>query len=63
MSPPDGVMEENLQRNCEGLLCLVVDERFKVGSYTLGWDGIHDKIWYEKCFRAIGEEYLLSFPW
>ena len=37
MSPPDGVMGVNLQKNCEGLLCLIVDERYMVGSNTLGW--------------------------
>ena len=37
MSPPDAVMGENLQKNCKGLLCLIVDERSKVGRHTLGW--------------------------
>jgi hypothetical protein len=37
MIPPDGCIGASLQRNCESLVALLVDERSLVGSTTLGW--------------------------
>ena len=37
MSPPDGIVGESLQKNCDGVEVLLVDERSLVGSTTLGW--------------------------
>ena len=37
MVPPDGSLGDNLQRNCEGVHVLLVDERSMIGCTTLGW--------------------------
>jgi len=37
MKPPVGSLGENLQKNCEGLKVLLVDERSMIGATTLGW--------------------------
>ena len=37
MSVPDGLLGEALQRNCEAVIALFVDERSLVGCNTLGW--------------------------
>ena len=37
MKPPDGALGEALQKNCDGLKVLLVDERSLVGTTTLGW--------------------------
>lgn len=41
MTPPMGTNAHELQKNCDGLLCLIVDERSLVGSKTLGWMEFH----------------------
>ena len=37
MTPPQGIVGEALQDNCEGLKVLLVDERSLIGVTTLGW--------------------------
>jgi hypothetical protein len=37
MKQPEGSLGENLQKNCEALKVLLVDERSLIGSKTLGW--------------------------
>lgn len=37
MKPPVGSLGENLQKHCEGLNVLLVDERSMIGATTLGW--------------------------
>ena len=37
MQVPEGSIGESLQKNCEGLKVLLVDERSLIGSTTLGW--------------------------
>lgn len=37
MKQPEGSLGENLQKNCEALKVLLVDERSLIGSTTLGW--------------------------
>lgn len=34
---PDGTTGKNLQKKCEGLKTLLVDERSLIGCTTLGW--------------------------
>ena len=41
MSSPVGQTAETLQRNCDGLVCLITDERSLVGCNTLGWMEYH----------------------
>ena len=41
MSPPTGATGEILQKNCENLQCLLVDERSLIGCTTLGWMEFH----------------------
>ena len=43
MSPPVGSTGERLQQNCEGLICLLVDERSLVGCSLLGWMEYHSQ--------------------
>ncbi len=37
MLPPEGKSGEELQKNCEGLVCLLVDERSLIGCKLLAW--------------------------
>ena len=37
MKPPEGSLREGLQKNCDGLKVLLVDERSLIGANTLGW--------------------------
>ncbi|CAG2185619.1 PIF1 [Mytilus edulis] len=37
MNPPEGILGENLQSNCDGVKVLLVDERSLIGATTLGW--------------------------
>lgn len=37
MKPPEGALGEKLQKNCQGLKVLLVDERSLIGATTLGW--------------------------
>ncbi|XP_077977441.1 uncharacterized protein LOC144433002 [Glandiceps talaboti] len=37
MKPPDGLMGEGLQKNCQGVKVLHFDERSRIGATTLGW--------------------------
>ena len=37
MKPPEGILGENLQSNCDGVKVLLVDERSLIGATTLGW--------------------------
>ena len=37
MKPPEGALGEKLQKNCQGLKILLVDERSLIGATTLGW--------------------------
>jgi hypothetical protein len=37
MKAPEGSTGESLQKNCEGLKVILVDERSFIGSTTLGW--------------------------
>lgn len=37
MKPPDGSTGEQLQKNCQDLKVLLVDERSLIGANTLGW--------------------------
>ena len=37
MTPPQGILGEALQDNCDGLKVLLVDERSLIGVTTLGW--------------------------
>ena len=41
MTAPVGTTAEKLQKNCEGLVCLLVDERSLVGCNLLGWMEYH----------------------
>ena len=41
MSFPTGPKAEQLQENCEGLVCLLIDERSLVGCNLLGWMEFH----------------------
>ena len=38
-----GATAETLQRNCDGLVCLITDERSLVGCNMLGWMEHHSK--------------------
>ena len=37
MTPPDGSLGDKLQKNCQGVHALLIDERSMIGSTTLGW--------------------------
>lgn len=37
LSQPSGAIGDQIQRNCEGLKVLLVDERSMIGAITLGW--------------------------
>ena len=53
MISPDGSLGENLQKSCQGLQALLIDERSMTGCTTLGWMEY-------QCHYAIKEKSELS---
>ena len=54
MIPPDGSLGENLQKSCQGLHALLIDERSMIGCTTLGWMEY-------QCHYAVKEKSELSW--
>ena len=56
MTCPDGIIGAALQKNCEGLLALLIDERSLVGCRTLGWMEF-------MCSNGMNRDSNSSFSW
>ena len=52
LSPPCGSTAETLQKNCDGIAALLVDERSLIGCTNLGWMEFHSRFGMNKGLKS-----------